>query len=207
MFLAPLQSYTNNISGFSLSRYHYKEKGVRDSIPTVWYEFESKELAYIQQVIIDSFIVAFGCDKLEQVLLKAEQDSNCVELTVESIRNLPYISFYPEDVSLACFEINSTLFFLDDRTIRSHDFFKDAASSKNIFIFPSKIKYDCLAKEIQGELYDVLFVFNFEVCPDQTPELKSHSILVDSGDIGYFYRPNIWEKIRMFFYKIFKRNR
>ena len=180
------------------------ELSFSDSISIAEYEFQSKKLELIRQVIMDSCVNKFACNKLEQVKLFVKDTSGCLELEIRNMNYYPVLSTIPGIFSnLARFEINGTYFFLDEQSIKFLDFFKSAVFQKTTFLSLSTINYECLNKEVEGEAYDVSFMFKFMVCPTQEPELEYQDILIESGDVGYFVeRPRIWKRISLFFKKL-----
>lgn len=180
------------------------EVSFSDSISIAEYEFQSKKLELIRQVIMDSCVNKFACNKLEQVKLFVKDTSDCLELEVRNMNYYPVLSTIPGIFSnLARFEINQTYFFLDEQSIKSLDFFKSAVFQKTTFLSLSTLNYECLNEEVEGEAYDVSFMFKFMVCPTQEAVLKYQNILIESGDVGYFVeRPSLWKRIGLFFKKL-----
>jgi hypothetical protein len=106
LFAGMLVSLHLHSESAPLLRYSYGFKDnciFQDSIPVIFYEFESQEMEFIIQVIMDSCVLKYDCDKLDQVFLSAEKSPNCFEFRIRTIRHSPFAPLYPSNISnLAC---------------------------------------------------------------------------------------------------------
>lgn len=175
--------FHNEPSGSNLTR--TQESSALDSIQVTYYEFESKEMKFIRQAVIDSCVSQYQCDKLEHALLNISESSDCLEFRVGSIRYSPFLHLYWRSMSrVACFEINNTLFFVDEKSIANLTFFEKAAFKRTFFLNQKSIKYKCLSSDFGGGVHNVLFRATFQGCSEQDPTMVNHVTLVDSGDRG-----------------------
>lgn len=177
------RSFQNESSESNLTK--AKEDSVFDSIQVAYYEFESAELEFMQQTVIDSCVSQYQCDKLEYALLKINESSDCLDFRVGSIRYSPFLHLFWRGMSrIASFEINNTLFFIDEKSIANLAFFEKAAFKRTLFLNQESIKYKGLSSDFGGGVHDVLFRATFKGCSEQKPILVDHVTLVDSGDRG-----------------------
>lgn len=176
--------FHNEPSGSNLTR--TKESSALDSIQVTYYEFESKEMEFIRQAVIDSCVSQYQCDKLEYALLKITESSDCLDFRVESIRYSPFLHLFWRGMSrIACFEINDTLFFVDEKSIANLTFFEKAAFKRTFFLNQKSIRYNCLSSDFGGGVHNVLFRATFKGCSEQKPFLVNHVTFIDSGDRGF----------------------
>lgn len=177
----------------------------RDSVQVILYDFKSADFVMIKQIIVDSCAQRFDCNEVEFVWISIEmRQSDTYFYEVRSIHPSSHLSLFPKSVlEVVVFCIDETTFFIDKRDFHVIDESENAILKDTLVIGKDLIKYNCLKAEIEDKEYPVIFNFNFEVRKGEGIKLMDYDYLIESGDAGYFHKPSLGERIKMFFKKIF----